>query len=137
MILLDIYGIICIVKAIIAYILEDGSHWVEFPDISGCYSDGDTLEDALTNAQEALALHLSSLLDHHQALPQPSDLASIIAENGVTSYVSCNPDKYRQKNKAVKKTLTIPQWLNDEAIAHNVNFSKVLQTGLMKELGLN
>ena len=110
---------------------------VEFPDISGCYSDGDTLEDALTNAQEALALHLSSLLDHHQALPQPSDLASIIAENGVTSYVSCNPDKYRQKNKAVKKTLTIPQWLNDEAIAHNVNFSKVLQTGLMKELGLN
>ncbi len=117
--------------------LEDGSYWVEFPDVAGCYSDGDSLEDALINAQEALALHLSSLLDQQQALPQPSDLASIITENGVTSYVSCNPDKYRQKNKAVKKTLTIPQWLNDEAIAHNVNFSKVLQTGLMKELGLN
>ena len=42
-----------------------------------------------------------------------------------------------KKNKAVKKTLTIPQWLNDEAIAHNINFSKVLQAGLMKELGLN
>ncbi|MBE6111837.1 MAG: HicB family protein [Peptococcaceae bacterium] len=116
---------------------EDGSYWVEFPDIPGCYSDGSTLEDALTNAQEALAVHLSSLLDHQQPLPAASNLASIIPEDGVTSYVSCNPDKYCKKNKAVKKTLTIPEWLNDEAVAHNINFSKVLQAGLLRELGIN
>lgn len=117
--------------------LEDGTYWVEFPDIPGCFSDGATLEDALTNAQEALAIHLSSLLDHQQPLPAASDLASIIPEDGVTSYVSCNPDKYCKKNKAIKKTLTIPEWLNDEAMARNINFSKVLQNGLLQELGIN
>lgn len=116
---------------------EDGNYWVEFPDVPGCYSDGATLEDALLNAQEALAIHLSSLLDHQQPLPSASDLASLKPEDGVSSYVSCTPDKYCRKNRAVKKTLTIPEWLNDEAIAHNINFSKVLQKGLLQELGIH
>lgn len=88
--------------------LEDGTYWVEFPDIPGCFSDGATLEDALTNAQEAMAVHLSSLLDHQHPLPVASNLEDII-----------------------------PEWLNDEAMARNINFSKVLQKGLLQELGIN
>ena len=113
---------------------EDDSYWVSFPDLDGCYSDGDTLEEALENAQEALSLHLSALLDEGQSLPSASDLSALKVDDGVTSYVSADPNKFRRKNKAIKKTLTIPQWLNEEALAQNINFSKVLQDGLLREL---
>lgn len=115
--------------------LEDGSYWVNFPDLDGCYSDGETLEAALENAQEALALHLSALLDADQELPASTELANIEVTDGVSSYVSADPNKFRRRNKAVKKTLTIPEWLNEEALARNINFSKVLQEGLLHEIG--
>ncbi len=114
--------------------LEDGSYWVEFPDFDGCFSDGETLEDALVNAQEALGAHLGSLLDSKQTLPEAHDLKDIIVADGVASYVSCDPDKFRRKNKTIKKTLTLPEWLNDDAVARNINFSQVLQNALKKEL---
>ena len=114
--------------------LEDGGYWVNFPDLDGCYSDGETLEAALENAQEALALHLSALLDADQELPAATDLASIEVSDGVSSYVSADPNKFRRRNKAVKKTLTIPEWLNEEALAQGINFSKVLQEGLLREI---
>ena len=113
---------------------EDGSYWVSFPDLDGCYSDGETLEEALENAQEALAMHLGGLLDAGQKLPEATDLASITVTDGVSSYVSADPNKFRRKNKAIKKTLTIPEWLNEEATARGINFSKVLQDGLLREL---
>ena len=53
--------------------------------------------------------------------------------------VSVDVEAYAAKhfNKAVKKTLTIPQWLNDVAMARKVNFSKVLQKALCQELGVS
>lgn len=116
--------------------VEDNSYWVEFPDLDGCFSDGESLEDAIMNAQKALGLHLCSLLDHKQTLPNASDINQITIDDGITSYVSCDPDKYRNKNKAIKKTLTIPEWLNEEAMSKNINFSQVLQNALKSELGL-
>ena len=52
--------------------------------------------------------------------------------------VACDTMEYRKlhNNKSVKKTLTIPEWLNEEALAMNINFSQVLQEALMEKVGI-
>lgn len=113
---------------------EDGSYWVEFPDLEGCQSYGDTLEETVEFAQEALGLYIASKIDADEQVKAPSDIENIDCEDGFVSYVSADINKYRKKNKAVKKTLTIPEWLNEEAEKKHINFSSVLQKALMNEL---
>ena len=62
------------------------------------------------------------------------DIKNIESADGFVSYVSSDVSKYRKKVKAVKKTLTIPEWLNEEAEKNHINFSSVLQKALMDEL---
>lgn len=113
---------------------EGDSFWVEFPDIEGCQSYGDSLEETMNNAQEALGLYIASKLDNNEEINKPSDIKNIESADGFVSYVSSDVSKYRKKVKAVKKTLTIPEWLNEEAEKNHINFSSVLQKALMDEL---
>lgn len=86
-------------------------------------------------AQEALGLYLVSLEERNINIPDPSDNTDILCvEDEFITLVSTQIEKYRRKNKAVKKTLTIPQWLNDEAELRHINFSSVLQKALKEEL---
>lgn len=113
---------------------EGSSYWVEFPDLDGCQTYGDTVKDAMECAQEALNVYVSTLLDENLPLAAPSDIKSIQSPvDGFTSLVSCNIEPSRD-TKAVKKTLTIPAWLNDRACAMNLNFSKILQDALLSKL---
>lgn len=114
---------------------EEDGFWVEFPDLDGCNACGSTLEDAMELAQEALGLYLATLAEEGLEIPSPSPMEGIKTD-GLVSYVSTNMDKYRRNNKAVKKTLSIPQWLADEAEKNNLSLSKVLQEGLKTRLGL-
>ncbi len=113
---------------------EDGFR-VEFPDLDGCNACGNTLEETMELAQEALGLYLATLAEEDLEIPSPSPIKDIKTD-GFVSYVSTNMDKYRRNNKAVKKTLSIPQWLADEAEKNNLSLSKVLQEGLKTRLGL-
>lgn len=115
---------------------EDDAYWVEFPDLEGCQTYGSTLEETMELAMEALGLYLASRMDNSLEINKPSDISKIASADGIVSYVSGNPSKYRAKNKSVKKTLTLPEWLNEEAERRHINFSGVLQEGLMKHLGL-
>lgn len=108
---------------------EEESFWVEFPDLEGCNSCGNTLEKAMELAQEALGLYLVTLVENGQKLPEPSSLKDIKTD-ALVSYVSTDMDKYRRNNKAVKKTLSLPAWLADEAEKNNLSLSKVLQDSL-------
>lgn len=113
--------------------LEDGSYWVEFPDLPGCFSDGDTPEDALRNAQESMELYLEPDEEITPDYPHPSNINDIPKpKNGFVSYVSGNVD-LAKSGKAVKKTLTIPEWLNNRATQKGINFSQVLQEALIKQ----
>ena len=114
---------------------DEGTYWVEFPDLGGCVSDGDTLEEAMANAQEAMGLYLAAVLEDEQPLPQASDIKEIKTD-GVVSYVSVDVNAYRRSTKAVRKTLSIPEWLAIEAEKRNLGLSKVLQEGLKSQLGL-
>ena len=114
---------------------ENGSFWVEFQDIEGCYSDGVTLEEAVRNAQEALSAHLAYFLDKNMPVPEPSDIAALVlGNNEFVTYICGNPEAYITRNKAVKKTLTVPKWLNDAAERRNINFSSVLKDALIERV---
>lgn len=113
---------------------EEGGLWVEFPDIEGCFTDGKTVAEAIENASEALGGCLCSMMDNGIAIPTPSDIQSIQVEDGFTTMVITDPLLYKKNTKAIKKTLTIPEWLNEEAEKRHVNFSSVLQKALLAML---
>ena len=109
---------------------EEDSYWVEFPDLPGCHSYGSSVTETMACAQEAMAGYILTLLEQERPIAVPSDMEMLSTEDGFTSLVSCNIDQYKE-TKAVKKTLTIPAWLNDRAVAKGVNFSQVLQEALL------
>jgi predicted RNase H-like HicB family nuclease len=113
---------------------------VEFPDLPGCYTCGDNDEEALRMAKEALALHLYGLEEDNYPIPEPSPVNKLKVEpNQVVVLVEAwmPPFRDEMKHRAVKKTLTIPKWLDDLAREHNVNFSHLLQNALKEYLGIN
>lgn len=116
------------------FTLEEGAYWVAFPDIEGCFSDGDTPEEAMSNAQEALSLHLTPEENEEPTIPKPSNINDIKQpEHGFVSYVTVDID-LTKSSKYIRKNLTIPEWLNDRAVQKGVNFSQTLQEALIKQL---
>ena len=116
---------------------SDGGYSVNFPDLEGCYTCGDTLADALFMAEDVLALVLYGYEHDEKEIPLPSKPSAIsTVENSFVNIVACDTLEYRKRfnNKAVKKTLTIPEWLNEAAIAMNINFSQVLQDALLQRI---
>lgn len=117
---------------------EDDGFWVSFPDFPECFTEGDSMEQAYEMAFEALGLAITSRKEEGDVIPQPSDLSSINAENGIITLINFDMMEYLRKHnsKAVKKTLSIPEWLNEEALRLGVNFSQVLQEALMQKIGI-
>lgn len=118
---------------------EDGKFSISFPDISGCYTCGDNLADGMEMAQDALALMLAHLEDEGRKIPIASAINTLtVGDDQFTTYIPCDTIMYRRlMNKAsVKKTLTIPSWLNDSATAAGINFSQTLQDALKERLNL-
>ena len=123
------------------YPCEEGGYTVIFPDLPGCVTEGDTLVGAVEMAIDAASGWLLYSADENKQLPAASDIKNVTPdeyENGFVSIISVDLDEYSKKygNRAVKKTLSIPAWLNSIAEKENVNFSQVLQEGLKKHLGI-
>lgn len=113
---------------------------ISFPDLSGCISCASTDEEALYMAKDALGLYLVCAEEDGEILPLPSKLNEInLASNERAVLVEVNMPLFRLtvENSAVKKTLTIPKWLNDFAEKNKVNFSQLLQHALKEYLRLN
>lgn len=116
---------------------EDNKYWVEFIDLKGCFSSGKTLPEALENSKEAMGLYLEDLIDFPTCT---TDIKNIkLKDNQIISFVSIDLEEHRKKyeNKSVKKTLSIPAWLNTIAEKENVNFSKLLQKALKDYLKID
>lgn len=118
---------------------EDEGYSVIFPDLEGCYTSGDDLQDALYMAEDVLAFTLFDYEKTGRDIPVSSDPAALdVGDNSFVNYVACDTIEYqkRNNNRAVKKTLSIPEWLNEIATEKGVNFSQVLQDALKSHLGL-
>ena len=88
-------------------------------------------------AAEALGLYLADLLEQDKEFPEVTSIKDIKkSKDDVASYIATDVNKYRRNTKAVKKTLSIPAWLAEEAESHNLSLSKVLQEGLKQKMGL-
>ncbi len=112
---------------------------VEFPDIPGCLTCGDTTEEAFKNAKEALELHMYGIEEENNEIPissNPTDFKLESNQTVVLIDVWMIPVRDYMLNKSIKKTLTLPKWLNDIAEENKVNFSYILQTALKEYLGL-
>lgn len=112
---------------------------VTFPDLPGCITEGDSLEEALSMAQEALQLHLYGMEEDGDEIPAPTPPEKVKAPDGafVTLVQAVMPlVRERMSHKSVNKTLTLPKWLNDLAEEKHVNFSHVLQSALKERLGV-
>ena len=110
---------------------------VRVPDVKGCITLGDDMADAMEMAKDALEMMLVHFEDHGEPIPSASDIKAI-ETRGVVSYVLADTDEWRKSmdNKAVKKTLSIPNWLNVKAETAGVNFSQVLQEALKQRLNI-
>ena len=116
---------------------ENTGFSVSVPDIDGCFTEGDTIEEAYSNTVEAIGLFFEEIHDHKMEIPSISKANDIQCHEGeFLILIEFDMLAYRKKyeNKAVKKTLTIPLWLNTIAEEQHINFSKVLQTALKQKL---
>ena len=110
---------------------------VHFPDLPGCSTFGTGVNEAITQAEDVLSLFLYDKEEEKTEIPPATPPHEIKATGkDFTTSISVDTDNYRRyfENKAVKKTLTIPTWLNQRAIDANINFSQVLQQAIKDEL---
>ena len=114
---------------------EDDGLWLEFPDLSGCFTQGDNLEELMEHAEEALGAFLAVKLESGEKLPTPSEISEITKDdNAITTYITVDVNKYHRDTKAVKKMLSIPAWLAQEAEKRNYSLSKILQDALIEKI---
>ena len=116
---------------------DDEQYWVKFIDLEGCFSDGKTLAEAMENAKEAMGLYLEDLKEYPKCTTEFSKIK--LNDNEMISFISINMEEHKKKyeNKSVKKTLSIPAWLNTIAERENINFSQVLQKSLIEILKID
>ena len=116
---------------------EEGGFWVTFPDIPECMTQGENMEQAYEMAFDALGLSLVTMEAAGEEFPEASRPDEIEMDDGILAVIEFDLAEYRRKNcsRAVKKTLSIPEWLNEAAMRENINFSQTLQEALMARLG--
>lgn len=123
----------------IFHVAEEGGFWITFPDLPECMTQGDNMQEAYEMAVDALGLALVSREQEKLEIPTASELSNISIEKDeycVIIEFDMLAYKKRTNSKAVKKTLSIPEWLNEAATAAGVNFSQVLQEALMQKINL-
>lgn len=116
---------------------EENGYSVYFPDLDGCYTCGDNLQDAIMMAEDVLAYYLYDEETAEKEIPEPSKAGEIkLQEHEFVNYIACDTIAYAKlhNNRAIKKTLTIPEWLNEAATRAGINFSQVLQEALMEKV---
>ncbi|MDR1978297.1 MAG: type II toxin-antitoxin system HicB family antitoxin [Synergistaceae bacterium] len=124
-----------------AVLSTDGDGWgVSFPDLDNCYTAADTLEEAIVEARYVLEDIMYLREKEKDEIPTATKLEDVKSNPGeiVQLIVAVMPEVRREHSqKAVKKTLTIPAWMEDELKKHSdVNVSLLLQNAIKQELNL-
>ena len=114
---------------------DDGKIGVTVPDLPGCHTFGNNMADALFIAKDAVEMWLWNAENENLAIPPASENPSI-KPNETLSLIAADTEEYRKANdtRAIKKTLSIPSWLNHQAEKANAPFSQILQEGLKEYL---
>jgi len=116
---------------------DDDAIGVSVPDLPGCHTFGKDRADALIMAKDAIEMWLWDAENNSEPIPPASESLDI-ADGQVVTLVVADTDEYRRLNdtRSVKKTLSIPSWLNSQAEKANAPFSQILQEGLKSYLSI-
>lgn len=118
---------------------KEGGYWISFPDFPECLTQGQNMDEAYRMAVEAIGLCIDERLKNNEQLPQVSSPVDYLVQEGdFTCLIEFDLNQYRRihNKKSVKKTLTIPEWLNEAALEKNINFSQVLQEALIQKVNI-
>ena len=115
---------------------EQEGYTVVVPDLPGCVTQGGSLIDAISMAVDAASGWILDEMEDGNPIPPASNVEDVQADErpgGFVNLIVLDMDAYAEKygEKAVRKNLTIPAWLNTYAEANNINFSRVLQDALV------
>ena len=116
---------------------EDGGYAVNFPDVPRCFTCGDDFAHSIEMAEDVLAMMLCDIEDNNEPIPVQSKNLPC-KEHEFVTFIKADTTAWRHANdnRAVRKNLTIPAWLNNAAEAAHVNFSSILQDALKAHLEL-
>lgn len=116
---------------------ENNKVYVKVPDLKGCNTVGDDFADAIEMARDAIEMWLCIAEDNGEKIPA-ADM-QMKSDDGIVTLIDADTNEYRRitDNRAVKKTLTIPSWLNVKAEKAGINFSAVLQNALKEQLNIH
>ena len=110
---------------------DDGSYTITYPDLPGCISEGKDLANAMYMAQNALTQWLEYLTEKKQIIPQASAMSRVAVDN--FDFVNLIRVEIKD-NYAVKRTVSLPKWMDDKASAARLSLSRVLQDALSQRL---
>jgi len=121
------------------YLEDDGGYSVIVPDLIGCQTQGNTLEEAIQMANDAALGWLLTASKENTDFPMPSNITDIkvTQKNSFTSLLFLDLESYFSKHSnesIIKKTLEIPTWLNEKAEKQQIDFSKTLNEALLYKI---
>lgn len=119
-------------------VADDGIS-ITFPDLDGAFTSGSDMHEALYMAKDLLAGWLVNAEDDKEEFPKASNINEIELSDGeivVPIEVNLKLERERFDNELVKKTLTIPKYLNSLGVSAGINFSQLLSESLEKKLEL-
>ena len=112
---------------------DDGSYTITFPDLDGCISEGKSLGNAMYMAQAALTQWIEYLTDKKLEIPTASDLKNVCP--AAEEFVSLIRADIKD-GRAVKRTVSIPKWMDDQVSEAGLSLSRVLQDALKEKLNV-
>ena len=115
---------------------DNGTVSVYFPDLDGCQTYDDTMAGAALMAKDALEGYIGTLLEAEMPIPEPTDINEVDSQNAFVMMVVADAANIYEENRPVKKTLSIPKWLDREATKAHLNFSGVLKEALIERLNM-
>lgn len=113
---------------------SDGSFTILFPDLPGCISEGKSLANAVYMAQDALTQWIDYLTDKKKSIPSPSDSRELQTEGD--EFITLIRAELKE-GRAVKRTVSLPQWLDEQASTAGLSLSRILQDALKERLNVS
>lgn len=110
---------------------NDNSYTISFPDLPGCISEGKSLGNAMYMSQSALTQWVEYLTDKKQEIPLASNPQEIpVAQGEFVNLIRADV----KDGRAVRRTVSIPKWMDDQVSETGLSLSRVLQDALKDKL---
>lgn len=109
----------------IFHLEKENHYWIEFPNFKGGTS-GIGIEEAMKHAHQMLESVLATYIDNGMDLPKPTDLSNLQVEDGFVTLIQVDPSPFLKNTKAIRKNVTVPEWLVRLADRQDINYSETL-----------